>query len=178
MLRCRGSLPKSVVLRLSEIAQNHKEMVVSCEQALEQQRRFFYILDSYLHQYQGFAPFGDGSVRGAFSEYLQEYEVAGLRFEYWVIMPNHLHLLTEPLSCGSIECFKGALKQFKLRTTHMLNQALSRRGSLWQAYWYDRWVRNEVEYRRWRVYFRQNPIKAGLCHRAEDWIGLQVGDLL
>jgi putative transposase len=173
MFRCRGSLPDAVLLRLSEIHESQQRIVTCDEQALQQQRRSFKILEAYLDQSQGFAPFHDDAVRRAFHDYLQEYDVARLRFQHWVIMPNHLHLLTAPLDCENIESFKSAMTQFKLRSTQMLNRELERRGSLWQAHQYDRWVRNEPEYRRWQEYFRGNPVKAGLCQQPECWVGLK-----
>ena len=173
MFRCRGSLPDAVLLRLSEINQNQQGIVTRDQQALEQQRRSFKILEAYLDRSQGFAPFHDDAVRGDFHDYLQEYDVGGLRFQHWVIMPNHLHLLTAPLNCECIECFKSAMTQFKLRSTQMLNRTLGRRGGFWQSHQYDRWVRNEREYHRWQKYFKDNPVKAGLCQQPECWVGLQ-----
>ena len=173
MFRCRGSLPDSVLLRLSEIKMNQEQLVVRDEEALQQQRRSFKILEAYLDQSQGFSPFSDLSIRRALDQYLREYDVSGLKFQHWVIMPNHLHLLTAPLHCERVECFKSVMTQFKLRSTQMLNRALERRGSLWQAHQYDRWVRNENEFRRWQEYFRDNPVKAGLCQQPECWVGLQ-----
>ena len=172
MFRCRGSLPDAVRVRLSEINESQRRIVTCDEQALEQQRRSFKILEAYLDQSKGFAPFCGDAVRGEFHDYLQEYDVGGLRFHHWVIMPNHLHLLTAPLRCERIECFKSAMKQFKLRSTQMLNRTLGRRGALWQSHQYDRWVRHECEHRRWQEYFRHNPVKAGLCKQPESWVGL------
>lgn len=139
MLRCRGSLPDSVLMRLSEINQSQQGIVARDRELLEQQRLSFKILEAYLDQSQGFAPFRDVAVRGRCYDYLQNYNVAGLRFDHWVIMPNHLHLLTAPLNCESIESFKKAMTQFKLRSTQALNRMLERRGSFWQAHQYDRW---------------------------------------
>ena len=173
MLRCRGSLPDSVLMRLSEVNQNQQKIVAHDRESLEQQRRSFKILEAYLDQSQGFAPFRDDAVRGEFHDYLQNYNVAGLTFQHWVIMPNHLHLLTAPFNCERVECFKSAMTQFKQRSTQMLNRALGRNGKLWQSYQYDRWIRNETEYRRWLEYFKQNPVKAGLCQQPEGWVGLQ-----
>lgn len=160
-------------MRLSEINQNQRDIVARDEQALEQQRRSFKILEAYLDQSQGFAPLRDVGIRDSFNQYLQRYDVRGLSFRHWVVMPNHLHLLTAPLDCERVESFKKAMTQFKQRSTQMLNRELGRRGQLWQSYQYDRWVRNETEYCRWIEYFRQNPVKARLCQQPEEWVGLQ-----
>jgi hypothetical protein len=148
MLRCRGSLPGAVLHRLSEIGDHLKCIEARNEAALQQQRRSFKILEAYLDQSHGFAPFLEIEVRRDFNQYLQDYSVSGLSFTHWAIMPNHIHLLTSPLSCESVEGFKAALKQFKLRSTRELNRRLGRVGSFWQSHWYDRWVRNETEYGR------------------------------
>jgi len=173
MFRCRGSLPDAVLRRLSEIHEAQQGCVVNDEELLNQQRRSFKILEAYYDQSQGFAPFRESSLRGMMHHYLQQYDESGLRFDHWVIMPNHVHVLSAPFACDDIDYFKHGVRQFKLRSTYTLNQALQRSGSFWQKYQYDRWVRDEVEYGRWLEYFRQNPVKAGLCDQPEDWLSLQ-----
>ncbi len=40
---------------------------------------------------------------------------------------------------------------------------------LWQDGYHDWWCRNEKEYRAYAAYICQNPVKAGLAERAEEW---------
>ena len=40
---------------------------------------------------------------------------------------------------------------------------------VWQVDYYDRFIRNEQHYRAAADYIHQNPVKAGLVARAQDW---------
>jgi hypothetical protein len=52
----------------------------------------------------------------------------------------------------------------------MANRLLGRTGEpFWQKESYDHWVRSEIEWNRIAGYIEQNPVKAGLVPRAEDY---------
>ncbi|PKN72084.1 MAG: hypothetical protein CVU50_08865 [Candidatus Cloacimonetes bacterium HGW-Cloacimonetes-3] len=46
---------------------------------------------------------------------------------------------------------------------------LNRTGSIWYHEYYDYWVRNQEELYRIIEYIRQNPVKAKLVDKPEDW---------
>ena len=55
-------------------------------------------------------------------------------------------------------------------TARQANLVLSRTGErFWQAESYDHWVRDEGEWDRIAAYIENNPVKAGLVERAEDY---------
>lgn len=81
------------------------------------------------------------------------------QIDAWVIMPNHIHVLVEPLekhTLGSI------LQRWKGASARMINQTLGRSGSLWQAETFDHIVRSEAQLDHYRRYIAGNPGKAGL----------------
>lgn len=81
------------------------------------------------------------------------------QIDAWVIMPNHIHALVEPLekhTLGSI------LQRWKGASARMINQALGRTGTLWQAETFDHIVRSEAQLDHYRRYIAGNPGKAGL----------------
>ncbi len=172
-IRCKGSLPKAIIQKLAEINDALKDITAQNEEALKYHRRSFQILEAYLDKSGENALFHQPNVRLSFSEFMQDYDINGLRLKNWAIMPNHMHLLTEPFRAQEVQDFRSAIQQFKLRSTQNINRALKRSGPVWQKGWYDRWVRNENEFRRWLRYIQMNPVKAGLCHSPEEWIGLQ-----
>ena len=49
------------------------------------------------------------------------------------------------------------------------NRVLHRTGALWQREYYDRYVRDLDHFHDCIAYIRNNPVKAGLCDRPEDW---------
>jgi putative DNA methylase len=58
---------------------------------------------------------------------------------------------------------------WKSFTAHQANRLLTREGAFWQADYFDRFIRDEEHYRRVIEYIENNPVKAGLCARPEDW---------
>ena len=81
------------------------------------------------------------------------------RLDAWVIMPNHLHALIEPMegvTLGSI------LKSWKGVSARRINGLLGRSGRFWQPETYDHIVRSEAQLEHFRRYILGNPIKAGL----------------
>jgi REP element-mobilizing transposase RayT len=83
----------------------------------------------------------------------------------FVIMPNHVHILIEPLAepVRLLRALKGA-------SARDANRILGRVGHhFWQDESFDHWVRTGAEFDRIRDYIQQNPVKTGLVHRPEDW---------
>ena len=101
---------------------------------------------------------------------LQELLIAGHEVHYqlidWCIMPNHVHVLIRLMgetSPGKI------VKQWKAASDVRINRAEGRTGSLWMEDCHDRLVRDWDHFHSARAYVRNNPVKAGLCHAAEEW---------
>lgn len=84
----------------------------------------------------------------------------------WVIMPNHAHVLLSPFQDQHLPEILHSLKSY---TAQQANKILNRKGQFWQHESFDRYIRNSRHY--WAVvkYIENNPVKAGLCTRPEDW---------
>ena len=86
-----------------------------------------------------------------------------LRVYAYVVMPEHIHLLvSEP----ERQTLAHALKSLK--------QGVSRRligdgDHFWQKRYYDFNVRNHPQFVEKIRYIHRNPVRRGLCARAEDW---------
>lgn len=83
----------------------------------------------------------------------------------WVIMPNHVHLLiTAHVSLSRLmQAWKGA-------TARRANFLLHRTGQpFWQEESYDHVVRSGEEFRRIQNYIENNPVRAGLVSRPQDY---------
>jgi REP element-mobilizing transposase RayT len=93
-----------------------------------------------------------------------------------VVMPNHVHLL---LSClrdedgwpfflsKIMQCLKGA-------TAHRINKLLGRCGPVWQEESFDHVPRSHESLKEKIEYLRQNPVRAVLVRRPEDYPWLWV----
>jgi putative transposase len=88
-----------------------------------------------------------------------------------VVLPDHVHVLTQPLLRDDSGAFDlgeilHGIKRFSARK---INQARGNQGSLWQDERYDRIVRDDAEFLEKWEYIRNNPLKAGLALYAEDY---------
>lgn len=120
----------------------------------------------------------DGRLAAAVqAELLRE---AGVRYELhaFVIMPSHVHLLFTPLAVWKEESGgtgrstgprTSIMKALKGKTALVCNRILGRSGPFWQSESYDRVVRDENTFERIVSYIEHNPVKAGLCTRADGW---------
>jgi REP element-mobilizing transposase RayT len=84
----------------------------------------------------------------------------------WVVMPNHIHFLAKPLPDVELREIAHSIKSY---TAHEANKLLNRQGQFWQHEPFDRYIRNRRHFMAVIRYIENNPVKAGLCVRAEDW---------
>jgi REP element-mobilizing transposase RayT len=81
-------------------------------------------------------------------------------------MPNHVHLLCTPAAGHDLAGIMHSLKSF---TSNEANQLLGRKGRFWQKEYFDRYIRNARHFAKVVAYIENNPVKARLCEKAEDW---------
>ncbi|MDR1304608.1 MAG: transposase [Verrucomicrobiales bacterium] len=84
----------------------------------------------------------------------------------WCIMPNHVHALVVTVSGQPMP---DVIHSWKSYTAHACNRILRRGGDFWMADYFDRYIRTAQHLAFIRNYIRDNPVKAGLCHAAEEW---------
>lgn len=83
----------------------------------------------------------------------------------YVVMANHVHLLVQPHVAPS-----KLLQSVKGFSAREANKALNRTGEpFWQTESHDHWVRDEVEFERVRRYIENNPVRAGLVAKPEEY---------
>ena len=74
----------------------------------------------------------------------------------FVVMNDHVHVITTPMSGRSLESLTHSWKSY---TANRMQRLTQRSGQLWQAESFDRIPREEEELRRLIVYVRDNPRK-------------------
>ncbi len=83
----------------------------------------------------------------------------------WTIMPNHVHVLMDPLA--PLAKLTMGIKRASAKES---NIKLCRIGMpFWQAESLDHWVRGPGQFARIQTYIENNPVKARLCARPQDW---------
>ena len=73
-------------------------------------------------------------------------------YEY-VIMPNHIHFIILPYTSMKI-----IMTDFKRYTTGRIKKILGTRDNIWQNDYFDRFVRDDKDYREIAEYIRLNPM--------------------
>jgi REP element-mobilizing transposase RayT len=108
------------------------------------------------------------------------YFFAGDRYDLlaYCIMPSHMHWVFQPRAewVKSLPVEKTPrspreriMHSRKLHTAIESNRLLGLTGEFWQHESYDHWVRDLDELERIIFYVENNPVKAGLITRKEDW---------
>ncbi|MBI4824399.1 MAG: transposase [Nitrospirae bacterium] len=95
----------------------------------------------------------------------------GKKYELFafVILDDHVHLLINPMD--RLPKIMHSIKSF---TAHEINRISNRKGRVWQDESNDRVIRNESEFLKKLNYIANNPIKANLSNRYEDYKWLYI----
>jgi REP element-mobilizing transposase RayT len=88
------------------------------------------------------------------------------RLSAWVVMPNHVHLLITRFDNYTLS---DIMQSFKSITSHKANKTLRRSGQFWMLDYFDRYTRNAEHYRKTIAYIENNPMKARLCAKPEEY---------
>jgi len=93
------------------------------------------------------------------------------RLHAWCVMPNHVHVIVEPLATYGLPSITHTWKSY---TSHAINKRLKRRGAVWQKESFDHLIRNEASYFKLINYVLENPRRAKL--RNWTWVGRRTQD--
>ncbi len=88
-----------------------------------------------------------------------------------VVMPTHIHLLFWALRDVDGWPFPlvDVMQSLKGASAHTVNRLLRRQGPLWDEESFDHVLRSDESWEEKREYIRQNPVRAGLVRRPEDY---------
>jgi REP element-mobilizing transposase RayT len=95
-------------------------------------------------------------------EALAHFDGERCRIHTWCVMPNHVHVVVEPMPEHELP---ELLHSWKRYTSREINKRLDRTGELWQAEYYDHLIRDAKDYEHCVEYVARNPVNAGL----QDW---------
>lgn len=177
--RLAGSLPRQVLEQLRAGTDHEaaalaaiKEPDARARRAYLEQRRHFARWDLALDANQsGPAWLQDAPVARIVAESLHNRDGRVYDLFACCIMPNHVHLVHTPRvkADGTYHSMTAIMHSLKRYTAQQANRILGRDGAFWQAETYDHVVRDEAERGRVVEYVLNNPVKAGLVERWQDW---------
>ena len=81
------------------------------------------------------------------------------------VMPNHFHALLTPANDSTLE---KCVQMIKGGASYRIGK-IRKFAAIWQDGYHDWRCRNEEDYIGYSKYIRENPVKAGLVEKAEDW---------
>ncbi len=88
-----------------------------------------------------------------------------------VVMPDHVHMLFKLLQDGDgdSEDLSKIMHSIKSFSANQVNKVMQRSGVVWQNESYDHVIRDERDFHNTLSYIWYNPVKKGLCDKAEDY---------
>lgn len=175
--RLANSLPKDIIMKLKAEKNVADELIrktildetVRKPELYKIQKRYFVKFDDYLHQcFNGVQWLLINSVAEVLAEALHYRDVKYYQLHAFCIMPNHVHILLT--STIHQEGFFRVLQSLKRHTARKSNELLDLTGNaFWGEESYDHVVRDDEEFVRIIDYIVQNPVKAGLVEKWQDW---------
>jgi putative transposase len=85
----------------------------------------------------------------------------------WVVMPNHVHVLIQPIAPWTVARIVASWKTFTGRKFCKIGAVSS--ALVWHREYWDRYIRNQEHLAQAIEYIHKNPVKAGLVKKAERW---------
>ena len=157
-LRLDDSMPKTVLDRWTIMLKHLPE-----DEAKTVLRKR---VETYLDQGYGSCRLRLASIAKIVQDSLLDNHADRYELHAWVIMPNHAHFLLTPSEGEKLASIMHSIKSY---TALKANRALRREGGFWQEEYFDRRIRDEKHFATALAYIDNNPVKAKLCARPEDW---------
>ena len=84
------------------------------------------------------------------------------------VMPDHVHIILKPINNLPLSKIMQWIKGVSARA---VNKMRYKTGYIWMIDYYDRIIRNENDFNEKLRYIYENPVRAGLVERPEDYLG-------
>lgn len=123
-------------------------------------------IEAYLNAGYGACHLRDPRIARLVENALLYFDGERYRMIAWVIMPNHVHTLVETIKGYPLYSIVHSWKSY---TAQEANRILGRTGRFWFREYFDRYIRDERHFVNAVRYTHNNPVKAGLVEKPEDW---------
>jgi REP element-mobilizing transposase RayT len=147
--RLADSLPQSAIrkLRRGELVKPKEEQGLARK------------LEDFLDHGAGACILREPRIADIVASALRKFDGTRYRMLAWCVMPNHVHVVFQPLGEYDLARILHAWKSF---TGVEINRQLSRSGPLWQKEYYDHLIRGGAQLKRAIRYTAENPLRAEL----------------
>ncbi len=171
--RLGDSLPKAVAdswrFDRQDIIRTAKRMgrLLTSNEEKRLQKLFSEKVEKYLDEGRGKSWMRDDRIAKAVANALGFFDAIWYRLAAWCVMPNHVHVVLEPIAGYGLP---EILHSWKSYTAKQINKILGTDGQLWEIEYYDHLIRDEKDLRAQIEYVRANPRRAGL--KDWKWVGV------
>ena len=157
------SLPQSVLLRL----QTELQSLPADQRDAEKRKR----IDAWIDAGHGSCVLREPGIADMTQTSLLTFDAQRYRLIAWVVMPNHVHVLFQPMNGWTVAKIVAAWKKF---TARKICDSQRDRGEapstpVWHREYWDRYIRDQRHFAQAIEYIHLNPVKAGLVGAAESW---------
>jgi REP element-mobilizing transposase RayT len=159
-----GALVQSITFRLADSLPRsvYAQVVATAANDPERRRR----LDSMIDEGRGSCRLRAPENARIVKDALHHFDGERYRLIAWVIMPNHVHVLIEQIDGFPLADIVHSWKSFAAKE---INKRRDAGGQVWASDYFDRFIRDESHLAGAIRYIEENPVKAGLATRPEDW---------
>ena len=157
------SLPRTVLLLL----EGELKSVPTEKRDVERRKR----VEAWIDAGHGSCVLGKPGIADMVQGSLMTFDAKRYRLLAWVVMPNHVHALFQPMAGWTVAKIVGSWKKF---TAQKICPDLRDRGEtattpVWHREYWDRFIRDWGHLEQAVEYIHLNPVKAGLVVAAEKW---------
>jgi len=156
--RLADSLPQSVIEKM-KYRLDHDKFIDNSQEYRD-------MVEEYLDAGSGECILGDPTIAELVESTILHEHGRSCDVKAWVIMPNHAHIMLRPYDGHSLA---GIMKRVKGISARKINLLRGQSGTVWQGDYFDRYIRDEDDFRRKLLYIEENPVKTGLVKDAGSW---------
>jgi putative transposase len=157
------SLPQTVLLRL----ESELKTLPTEKRDAERRKR----IDAWIDAGHGSCILRNPDIAGMVQESLLTFDSQRYRLLAWVIMPNHVHALFQPMHGWTVAKIVASWKKFTARKICDRQRAIGETPGdpIWHREYWDRFIRDKTHLIQAIEYIHLNPVKAGLVSTPEAW---------
>ena len=104
---------------------------------------------------------------------VQEMQISAARYGWcvgrYVVMPDHIYLFCAAIDESEAKPLVTFVGKFKEWSAKRLHRQLGLMPPIWQPEFFDHVLRSNESYLEKSLYVFENPVRAGLVERSEEW---------
>jgi REP element-mobilizing transposase RayT len=128
-------------------------------------------IESWIGAGHGSCVLREPYIAAMVQESFLHFDAQRYRLLAWVVMPNHVHTLFQPIEGWTVEEIVASWKKHTARKIrdHARSGDKGPAAVIWHREYWDRYIRHEGHLAQAIEYIEANPVKAGLVAKPEHW---------